>query len=355
MLIEIYHLLWYNHIKLEQRKFFTVKTIRWGVVGPGKIAKKFARSVAQLPQCEIAAVCGTSMEKAQKFAEEFGIPRAFCDHNQMASIKELDAVYIATPHNSHASFAEIYIKAGKHILCEKPLCVNTCEAEQMLALAEANNTFLMEAMWVRFLPSMRKAKELIESGAIGEIRSLRCSICAAVPKDCARMYRNDLAGGALLDTGVYNLHFAHTFLGQPQTITAFGDVRDGVDYQTSMTLCYENGAIAELFTAMDHRQPMDAYIFGTKGFLRFPTLFGANEVYLTVGKEPELRFDCPRLGEGLEEEILEVCSCMEQGKTQSAIHPMGDTIAVLKQMDEIRRQIGLRYPADSLETVNHKW
>lgn len=321
-----------------------MKIIRWGIVGPGNIAKKFARAVANLPQCEIAAVCGSSQEKAERFAKEFDIPNAFCDHAQMAAFDGIDAVYIATPHVSHFDLSKIYIQAGKHILCEKPLCVNARQAEQLLAEAQERNIFLMEAMWMRFIPAMRKAKELLPM--IGELRSLRCSVCGAVPKECARMYRNDLAGGALLDTGVYNLHFAHAFLGEPKTIAAFGDVREDVDYQTSMTLCYANGAIAELFTAMDHREPMDAYIFGTKGFLRLPTLFGANKIYLKIGKEPEITYDCPCLGEGFEEEILEVCACIEAGKTQSEIHPMRQTIAILKQMDEIRRQIGLTYAAD---------
>lgn len=320
-----------------------MKTIRWGIIGPGKMARKFAQTVANLPQCEIAAVCGRSMEKAQAFAEEFCIPHAFCSNEAMAALDEIDAVYIATPHPSHFPCAEFYIKAGKHILCEKPLCVNAYQAERLLALAEEHHTFLMEGMWVRFLPVMRKMKELLESGVIGEIRRLQSSICSAVPKECARMYRNDLAGGALLDTGIYTLDFARTFLGEPNSITAFGDVRGGVDYQTAMTLCYDGGVIAELSTAMDHRAPMDAYIFGTLGYLRLPTLFAAEEVYLKIGKEPEIRYDCPRNGTGFEGEILEVCRCIEQGKLQSDTLPMTDTIAILKQMDEIRRQIGLHY------------
>ena len=323
-----------------------MKTIRWGIIGPGKIAKRFANTIATLPQCEIIAVCGSSMEKAQIFADEFGIQNAYCNPEEMAKLKEMDAVYVATPHNSHLACAKVFIKAGKHILCEKPLCVNAREAKEMFALAKEYNIFLMEAMWVRFLPMMKKAQELVQSGAIGKIRSIRSSVCWAVAETCARMYRNDLAGGALLDAGIYNMHFAHSFLGNPQTITAFGDVRNGVDHQVAITLCYEYGVLADLFTAMDHREPMDAYIFGTQGFIRIPTFFGGTELYLTIGKEAEVRYDCPRIGEGLTEEILEVCACIEQGKIQSDIHPMSDTIAVLEQIDEIRRQIGLTYPAD---------
>ena len=322
-----------------------MQTIRWGIVGPGKIARKFARAIENLPQCSLTAVCGTSMEKAEQFAKEFQIPHAFCSIDAMAAAA-VDAVYIATPHVSHLSCAEPLICAGKHILCEKPLCVNARQAERLQALAEEHQVFLMEAMWMRFNPALAKAKELLQSGAIGELRNLRCSVCGAVPKDCARMYRNDLAGGALLDTGVYNLHFAHAFLGEPAAIFAYGDVREDVDYQTAMTLRYANGAIAELFTAMDHREPMDAYLFGTKGYLRLPTLFGANEIYLRIGKEPEICYECPCIGDGFEEEILEVCRCITEGKTQSDIHPMSNTITILKQMDEIRRRIGLRYDAD---------
>lgn len=323
-----------------------MKTIRWGVVGPGKIARKFANTIANLPQCEIIAVCGTSMEKAQAYADEFGVAHAFCNNEAMASLTEVDAVYIATPHVFHLSCAEIYIKAGKHILCEKPLCVNARQAERLQALAQKHQVFLMEAMWTQFLPALRKAKELVQSGAIGEICGLHGSLCAAVPTDCARMYRNDLAGGALLDTGIYPLQFARAILGDPRSIFAFGKVEGGVDYHVETLLRYENNVIATLRTAMDHREPRDAYIFGTKGQIRIPTLIGANEVYLGIGKEPEIRYDCPCLGNGFEEEVLEVCRCIEAGKTQSDIHPITGTIAVLKQMDEIRRQIGLRYDAD---------
>lgn len=323
-----------------------MKTIRWGVVGPGKIARKFARAVAHLPQCKIVAVCGTSMEKAQAFADEFGVARAYCDNHQMAASEEIDAVYIATPHAFHRSCAEIYIKAGKHILCEKPLCINARQAEQMQGLAQKQQVFLMEAMWTQFLPSLNKAKELLESGAIGEICGLHGSLCAAVPTDCARMYRNDLAGGALLDTGIYPLQFARAILGDPLDIFAFGKVQGDVDHHVEMLLRYENNVVATLRTAMDHREPRDAYIFGTKGHIRIPTLIGANEVYLGIGKEPEIRYECRCLGDGFEEEIIEVCQCIQAGKTQSDIHPMTNTVAVLKQMDEIRRQIGLRYDAD---------
>lgn len=323
-----------------------MKMIRWGIVGPGKIARKFARTIARLPQCEIIAVCGTSMEKAQAFADEFGIAQAFCDNHQMATSDEIDAVYIATPHAFHKSCAEIHIKAGKHILCEKPLCVNARQAEQLQELAQKHQVFLMEAMWTQFLPSLNKAKELVQSGAIGEICGLHGSLCALVPTDCARMYRNDLAGGALLDTGIYPLQFAQAILGDPLNIFALGKVQGDVDHRVEMLLRYENNVIATLRTAMDHREPRDAYIFGTKGQIRIPTLIGANEVYLGIGKEPEICYECACLGEGFEEEILEVCRCIRAGKTQSDIHPMTNTITVLKQMDEVRRQIGLRYGAD---------
>ncbi len=324
-----------------------MKTIRWGIVGPGNIAHKFARTVQNVEGATLAAVCGISMEESRPFAEKYGIPQAFCDNNEMAAFDGIDAVYISTPHSFHAPCAELYIKAGKHILCEKPLCVTAKEAERLQKLAEEHQVFIMEAMWMRFLPAVQAAAKAAKEGAIGQIKSLRAAVCGIVsPQNAPRMYRNELAGGSLMDTGVYALHFAHLILGEPLEIRALSKVEGGVDHHTEILLRYQSGATASLCCGMDFRSPKDGYIFGDSGQIRLPVFYGATSWCLTLGRDPEQTFDCPCLGDGFEEEVQEACDCIRAGKLQSEIHPISGTVAVMKQMDEIRRQIGLTFPAD---------
>lgn len=321
-----------------------MKKIRWGIAGPGKIAHRFATALKNVDCAELTAVASTSQERAAAFADKYDIANKFCGYESMAAWDGVDAVYIATPHSHHTPVAELFLNAGKHVLCEKPLCVNARQAQQLKECAHRNGVFLMEAMWTRFLPAIREAQEIVNQGQIGEILGIEADFCYASQPQANRIYLNELAGGALLDVGVYGLHFAATFLGStPQTILALAHTNGRVDIHTNVLLKYESGAIANITSAIGVKKPETAYIYGTKGHIRIPHFYGATELFVTTA-EGEAHIVKKVMGDGFEEEILEACHCIASGKLQSDVLPMEESIAILKQMDNIRAQIGITYP-----------
>lgn len=325
-----------------------MKTCQWGIVGPGSIAKRFAVAAKHVA-AELCAVASRTAGKGEAFAAEYGIPYVFTSYEEMAASPLVDCVYIATPHPFHESCAEIFLRAKKHVLCEKPLCVNARQARALRDLAEENGVFLMEAMWTRFLPAVQQACIIAKSGEIGEVLGLDADFCyASSPEKKQRLFSADLAGGALLDVGTYTLHLAAMLFGtRPKSIRADATLGGGVDYHTHTTLTYENGAIASLSSAITIRKPEDAYIYGTRGYIRLPRFYGAQEVIVhRYADDSEEHISLPYLGNGFEEEITEVCRCVTTGKSQSDILPLSESIAVLEQMDEIRRRIGVRYPCE---------
>ena len=324
-----------------------MKKIRWGIVGPGSIANRFAKALRNVDCAELVAVASREESRAQAFAEKYGIPHVFRGYEAMADSDIVDAVYVATPHSFHKPCAELFLKAGKHVLCEKPVCVNADEARALKECAEANGVFLMEAMWTRFLPAVLEAREIVKRGDIGEIIAIEADFCyPSTPNSASRLYRSELAGGALLDVGVYCLHFASLFLGNaPESITAVAHTNGVVDLHTTAVLKYKSGAIANLSTAINVTKPETAYIYGTKGHIYLPCFYGAQELFVTVGKNTE-HIVKEYIGNGFEEEIIEVCRCIGEGRLQSDIMPMEESIVMMQQMDTIRQQIGIRYTCE---------
>ena len=211
--------------------------------------------------------------------------------------------------------------------------------------AKENGVFLMEAMWTRFLPAIEKALALAAEGAIGEVCGLRADFCYRItPTEDRKVFRNDMAGGAILDVGVYPLHLAAMLFGtEVESITADACIDHGVDCHTEVLLRYPGGAMAATSSATTLAKPEDAYIYGTKGYIFLPQFYGATEFFVRVGKNEE-HIVLPPVGQGFEEEILEVVRCVNAGMTESDRHPLSRSIAVLEQMDEARRQIGLSFP-----------
>ena len=324
-----------------------MKKIRFGIVGPGNIAKTFARAIKIVNEAELVAVASRDKARGQAFADEFGIPNVLSSYEEMAACPDVDAVYIATPHPFHKPCAEIFLNAKKHVLCEKPVCVNADDAQKLYECSVKNGVFLMEAMWTRFLPATMKAIELVNSGEIGQVRAITADFCYNIedmPGD--KLFKNDMAGGSLLDVGVYAINFAGFFQGyDPKEITARCRVENGVDTHTAGILGYENGVTAYFTSALTVEKPENAYVYGSKGYLFIPNFYKAQRIIINKGGS-ERTIDAPSLGNGFEEEIIEVCRCISQGKTQSDIHPMSDSIKVLKIMDQMRKQNGIVYPAD---------
>jgi predicted dehydrogenase len=323
-------------------------TIRWGIVGPGSIANRFANAVKNVAGAQVTAVASRSAERAKAFADRHSIPNAFGSYEEMAASTLVDAVYIATPHPYHKPCAELFLNAKKHVLCEKPVCVNAKEAIAITECAKQNNVFLMEAMWTRFLPAIEEAVAIAKSGEIGEIRGVRADFCFySTPSPTSRLYAPELAGGAILDVGVYCLNFVAAFLGtDTKEITSLANVQNGADYQTDVLLKYHSGAVASISSAVNVSKPVEGYVYGTKGYIKVPHFFGAMELMVHANNE-ERRIQKPSVGDGFEEQIDEACRCIRSGKCQSDRMPMDESIRIMQQMDTVRQQIGLVYPFEA--------
>ncbi len=324
-----------------------MKEIRWGIVGPGTIANKFARAIKNVEGACLVAVASRSEARGREFAERHGIQSVFSSYKSMAASDCVDAVYIATPHPYHAPCAELFLQAKKHVLCEKPMCLNAKQARKLQAVAEENGMFLMEAMWTRFLPAIKEVCALVKRGEIGEVLSLEADFCyASTPEEKAKMFVPSMGGGSLLDVGIYGLTFASLLFGnQPEEVCSMATIEDGMDAQMNVLLRYEGGAIANVSSAVVLQKPETAYVYGTKGYILIPNFYGATEFYVYIDGE-EKHMKAPSIGEGFEEEILEVCSCINAGKKQSDVMPLCETITMLELMDQIRRTHGICYPFD---------
>ncbi len=321
-----------------------MKEVRWGIAGPGDIANKFARAVANVEGATVTAVASRSMEKGEAFAKKYGIEHVFEGYDKMAESDVIDAVYICTPHRFHYEIAKMYLEKGKHALVEKSMCVNTEQILDLQKCAKDKNLFLMEAMWTRFLPALHEVRQVINSGAIGEVRALEADFSFGIPVEVnSKLFDVSLAGGATLDVGVYSLTFASMFLGDDyEKLYAVADVKEGVDLHTVILIKYKNGAIANLSGGIGVNKPRGAYIYGTKGYIFVPTFFAASEYDITIDNETK-HVKKPPIAGGFEEEIIEACSCIRGGKTESDIMPVEQSIRICRQMDEVRRQIGVRY------------
>lgn len=322
-----------------------MKKIRWGIAGPGIIANKFAEAIRNVEGAELVAVASRSAERAKEFASEHNIANSFTSYEEMAASPLVDAVYVSTIHPYHKSVAEVFLNAKKHVLCEKPLCINEYQAKKLKECAKSNGVFLMEAMWTRFLPAVQYAVDLAKNGEIGEILGLDVDFCyRTTKKEENKLFENEVAGGSVLDVGVYTLHLAAMLFGsEPESVTAVANVEDGVDLHTHMLLKYKGGKTASLSSAIAVEKPETAYIYGADGMIILPMFFQADKLIVRKnGENKEILM--PYDGNGFEGEIEELLKCVADGKKESDILPLDESIDVIKLMDVIREQIGVKYP-----------
>ena len=324
-----------------------MKKVRWGIAGPGRIAHKFADALKNIECAELVAVASRFEDEARDFADKYGIDNVFVGYDDMASFDGVDAVYVSTPPHVHKDVALIYLNAKKHVLCEKSICVNAFQAMQLKECAEKNDVFLMEAMWMKFLPVIRNVKSIVESGTIGKIENITADLGWFLgDREGHRVFMNEFAGGVLLDIGVYGFHFINLIMNElPESIKSAAKIENDVDVQTGILMKFSSGAIANVFCTFEADKPRSAYIYGNKGNIYIPNFLGGSEFIVTVDGE-EKRFDFPSIGEGFEEEILEANTCIINGKTRSDIHPVTSSIEILNQMDIVREQIGVKYPLE---------
>jgi predicted dehydrogenase len=322
--------------------------IRWGILGAGGIASQFAQTVSAGTRAQVVAIGSRNRDKAERFATAHGIPTTHVGYRDLVEDPQVDAIYVATPHSHHAEHALLAIGAGKHVLVEKTFTRNVSEAEQVFAAAKEAGVFVMEAMWTRFLPHVAALHQVIDAGEIGDIVSIRADHGQAFPFDPkSRLFAPTLAGGALLDLGVYTVAWALDFLGAPDEVTAVGQLTEtGVDGQVTMVLKYGDRAQADLSTTLWARTPTTSAISGTEGFIAVdgdfyePTSFS---VHRRDGRT--WRFEQP-MARTFAHEAAEVARCVAERVTQSPLMPWEGTLATLRVMDEVRRQVGVAYPGE---------
>lgn len=320
---------------------------RWGVLGPGAIAKKFATAVAGMDDAKVVAVGSRALERAQAFATEFSVDRAYGSYEELAKDAEVDAVYVATPHPFHADDAVLCLDAGRAVLCEKPLAANASQARRIVDAARANRCFMMEAMWTRFLPAVRSARDWVASGRIGDPLRLEAdfSFRSGWNPD-GRLLNPALAGGGLLDVGIYVISMAYWLFGEkPVEIKSMATIGEtGVDEQATLLFRYRSGAIAILTCGVRVQGRISVRLTGSDGEIEIPTpFFRAEKAILRVGGKEEVA-ETPHRVNGYEYEAAEVARCVRQGLLESPDMPHGESLEIMEMMDALRHEWGVSYP-----------
>ncbi|MBI1378289.1 MAG: gfo/Idh/MocA family oxidoreductase [Frankiales bacterium] len=327
------------------------RPVRWGILGAGGIATSFCEDLVLLPDHEVVAVGARHAGAHAAFAERFGVAHQHASYADLVADEDVDVVYVATPHPMHHDAAMLAIEAGKAVLLEKPFTMDAAQARSLVDAARARGTFLMEAMWTRFLPHVAAVRDIVASGRIGEVVLLTADHGQWFEDDPEfRLFAPELGGGALLDLGIYPVSFASMLLGTPTTVTAVSDPAfTGVDATTSMVLRHDGGAHAVLTTSLRTRSACFATINGRDGRIDVLSTFyrpAPVRVTLRDGRRDGVveEIDIPVEGNGLRFEAAEVGRCLRAGLAESPVMPLDETVAILETLDEVRRQIGLTYP-----------
>ncbi|GAA2696834.1 Gfo/Idh/MocA family protein [Actinoplanes palleronii] len=324
----------------------TGQNVRWGILGLGGIAATFAADLPLVPGAELAAVGSRNQATADAFAERYGFARAHGSYTALATDPDVDVVYIATPHAFHLAGALECIEAGKAVLVEKPITLDLASAAQLVQAARARGVFLMEAMWMRCNPAIRKITELIEEGAIGWVSAIHADFGLQGPFAADhRLRAPELGGGALLDLGVYPIHLAHLILGSPASVQAWAHLTpERVDEHTGVLLGWQSGAIAALTCSINGASRNAASITGTEGRIDIPPGFMVPRSFTLSrpDKAPETyEFDFP--GSGYQFEAAEVQRCLAAGELESPLVTQTTTLEVMNLLDSIRDQVGVTY------------
>lgn len=328
--------------------------IRWGIVGPGRIADKLVPDFPHTPGSVAVAVASRSIDRARAFAEKHGLERAYGSYGDIVAASDIDVLYIATPHPQHHKIAVAALRAGKAVLVEKTFTATVAGAEDVIATAQGNGVFAMEAMWTRFQPAIVAARQLVDDGAIGEVRQLQADLGVNRPYDeTDRAFDLAQGGGALLDLGVYPVSLAQYFLGVPDRLEVTGSLAPtGVDLEVGLLLGYEDGRAATLLGTLRHQTPGAARIFGTKGWIDIPPRFHHPDriILHREGAEPE-EIVRPPQGGGYSHELIEVTECVREGRTESTVMPLADTLAVQRILNEASEQLGIFHREDTTVEV----
>ncbi len=317
--------------------------VRWGVLATGGIAARFVNDLKNLPDAEVVAVGSRTLESAVAFQEQHGIPRAHGSWAELAADEDVDIIYVATPHSHHHAAGLVCLQAGKPLLVEKAFTLDLPQAQDLVTMARERRLFLMEAMWTRTLPSILRMLELIADDAIGKVTSVHAAFGLGVDFDPSHRLRNpQLGGGALLDLGVYPVHFSQLLLGSPTHVHSWAHLHpEGTDARTGIVLSFSEGEMATLYCGVGG-EIRSATVVGTKGRFEFANGFhnAASFVMQRNGSEPETITAAPA---GLHFQAAEAGRCLRAGLTESPLIPLHATLEVMRILDAIRAQIGVVY------------
>jgi len=330
-----------------------MKSIRWGILGCGKIARKFASDIKFVKNAELIAIAAREQSTVDAFAKDFPAKYKHNSYQNLVANPEVDAIYIATPHAFHHEHTILCLNHNKAVLCEKAFAMNLRQAKEMIALAQEKKVFLMEAFWTKFLPHYHMMKKMITEGKIGKIQNLIADFgFIPVPPVAPRLYDPKLGGGSLLDIGVYPVFLALDVLGRPDEIEATIIATDqGIDSQCAIQFRYHNGVLAQLFSTLTSNLATGADIGGDQGRIRLTHRFlgpTTNLEYYTTTVEScqHIQFE-KALGFGYEYEIQHVTDCLLKGLTESPVMKHADTLLLMETLDRVREKAGLHYPADN--------
>jgi len=319
--------------------------IRWGILGTGRMASDFATGLQKVDDAELVAVGSRTNDAAKRFAAKFNIPNFHAGYENLARDENVDVIYIATPHILHKDNTILCLENGKAVLCEKPFTINAKEAEAVIKLARKKNLFLMEAMWTRYIPAIIKLRELLDQKVIGNVQIMLAG-GAFIPDFDPEFYlfNHELGGGVLLDAGVYLVSMASMVFGPPDKILAMGQLgKTGVDEHDAILLEHDNGALANLYVSLRGKSSPDLTLIGDKGKIyAHSPIFCPGKLTISMDGKDEI-IELPFEANGYQFEAMEVGRCLREGKTESDIMPLDETLQIMRTMDSIRAQIGLKY------------
>ena len=319
----------------------------WGIIGPGRIARKFADALTAVDGGILYAVASRDIKRSQAFSHNYKAEKSYGSYAEIVEDPDVDGVYVATPHRFHNENSLLCLNAGKPVLCEKPLTVNSAEADQLIRAASANKTFLMEAMWSRYIPILQQVRQWLDEGRIGEVKLLTSTFGYRSARDLEdRAFDPNLGGGALLDLGVYNISISQWLLGRdPISFAAQAFIGETlVDELTAVNLLYEGGVISQFSCTMISENVSDMFVYGTEGHIHIHRKFWNTTTATLVSGGQETTEERPYRKNGFEYQIEEAIACIRTGMLESPRMPHKQTLANMQLMDGIRAEIGLSYP-----------
>ncbi len=341
------------HDPITSNQFSNIQSTNWGIIAPGRIARKFADDLRLVPGAKLHAVASTNLGRAEEFAKIYDVPHVFGKYEDIVKCPDLDVVYIATPHTGHCAATVMCLENGLPVLCEKAFAMNLAEAKLMTSSARKNGVFLMEALWTRFIPAVREVFNLLKNNEIGEVHTIRSSFGFHAPFDPEwRIFNKKLGGGSLLDVGVYPILLSNFVFGKPKTrdiLAAATFTETGVDKDCAMIFKFDGGKLSILNSTISSNVPMIAQIFGKKGTITLhPRWHHTQKISISEFDDPnrteivrDLEF--PYEGWGYSFEQIHVMECLQQNLKESPLVPLKFSEDLMATLDAVRGKIGLKY------------